>query len=87
METNDGITIIPELAALNMRGKQQNQLRYFKSPAPVREISIATHRNQVKKRIIEALKEEILAAVPKGRHNSLYQYPAVTQKLDSLLAG
>ena len=64
VETNDGITIIPELAALNMRGKQQNQLRYFKSPAPVREISIATHRNQVKKRIIEALKEEILAAVP-----------------------
>ena len=64
VETNDGITIIPELAALNMRGKQQNQLRYFKSPAPVREISIATHRNQVKKRIIQALKEEILAAVP-----------------------
>jgi LysR family hydrogen peroxide-inducible transcriptional activator len=64
VETNDGITIIPELAALNMRGKQQNQLRYFKSPAPVREISIATHRNQVKKRIIEALKTEILAALP-----------------------
>lgn len=64
VETNDGITIIPELAALNMRGKQQNQLRYFKSPAPVREISIATHRNQVKKRIIEALKAEILAALP-----------------------
>jgi LysR family hydrogen peroxide-inducible transcriptional activator len=64
VETNDGITIIPELAALNMRGKQQSQLRYFKSPAPVREISIATHRNQVKKRLIEALKVEILAALP-----------------------
>ena len=64
VDTNDGITIIPELAAINMRGRQQNQLRYFRSPAPVREISIATHRNQVKKRIIEVLKEEILAAVP-----------------------
>jgi LysR family hydrogen peroxide-inducible transcriptional activator len=30
----------------------------------VREISIVLHRNQVKKRIIQALKEEILAAVP-----------------------
>lgn len=64
VDTNDGITIIPELAAINMQGRQQNQLRYFKSPSPVREISIATHRNQVKKRIIQALKEEILAAVP-----------------------
>lgn len=64
VETNDGITIIPELAALNMSRRQQNQLRYFKSPAPVREISIATHRNQVKKRMIEALKAEILVAVP-----------------------
>ena len=64
VETNDGITIIPELASLNMRGKQQNQLRYFKSPAPVREISIATHRNQVKKRIIEVLKTEILTSLP-----------------------
>jgi LysR family transcriptional regulator, hydrogen peroxide-inducible genes activator len=64
VETNDGITIIPELAALDMKGKQQNQLRYFKSPAPVREVSIATHRSLVKQRIIEALKKEILAALP-----------------------
>src|SRR5215203_2541818 len=28
-----------------------------------------------------------LITVPKGKHNSLYQYPLVTQKLDSLLAG
>jgi LysR family hydrogen peroxide-inducible transcriptional activator len=64
VETNDGITIIPELAALDMKGRQQNQLRYFKSPVPVREVSIATHRSQVKQRIIEALKKEILAALP-----------------------
>jgi len=28
-----------------------------------------------------------LITVPKGKHNNLYQYPAVTQKLESLLAG
>ena len=28
-----------------------------------------------------------LVTVPKGKHNNLYQYPAVIQKLDSLLAG
>jgi LysR family transcriptional regulator, hydrogen peroxide-inducible genes activator len=64
VETNDGITIIPELATLDMSPKQQKHLRYFKSPAPVREVSIATHRNYVKRRLVQALRKEILAAVP-----------------------
>jgi LysR family transcriptional regulator, hydrogen peroxide-inducible genes activator len=86
VETNDGITIIPELAALDMRGKQQSQLRYFKSPAPVREVSIATHRNQVKRRIIEALKKEILAALPekmeKNKKKKLVPvYPANSESI------
>lgn len=64
VETNEGITIIPELATLDMTGRQQNHLRYFKSPAPVREVSLVTHRNYVKHRLIQALKEEILKAIP-----------------------
>lgn len=64
VETNDGITIIPELATLDMSTKQQKHLRYFKSPAPVREVSIATHRNYVKQRLIQVLKEEILLSIP-----------------------
>ena len=64
VDTSDGITIIPELATLDMSPKQQKHLRYFKSPAPVREVSIATHRNYVKRRLVQALKKEILAAIP-----------------------
>ena len=64
VETNDGITIIPELATMDMTTKQQRHLRYFKSPAPVREVSIATHRNYVKQRLIQVLKEEILLSIP-----------------------
>jgi LysR family hydrogen peroxide-inducible transcriptional activator len=64
VDTNDGITIIPELATLDMTVKQQKHLRYFKSPAPVREVSIVTHRNYVKQRFLQALKEEILASIP-----------------------
>ena len=64
VDTSDGITIIPELATLDMNTRQQRHLRYFKSPAPVREVSIATHRNYVKRRLVQALKKEILAAVP-----------------------
>jgi LysR family transcriptional regulator, hydrogen peroxide-inducible genes activator len=65
VEANDGITIIPELATLEMTARQQQHLRYFKSPAPVREVSIVTHRNYVKQRVIDALRKEILAVIPK----------------------
>jgi len=64
VDINDGITILPELATLDMTVHQQNHLRYFKSPAPVREVSIVTHRDFVKRKLIELLKKEILAAVP-----------------------
>lgn len=64
VETNDGITIIPELATFDMTAAQQKHLRYFKSPAPVREVSIATHRNYVKQRLIQALKGEIIRVIP-----------------------
>lgn len=64
VDVNDGITIIPELATLDMSKGQQNHLRHFKHPAPVREVSIVVHRDYVKKKLIEVVKKEILAAVP-----------------------
>lgn len=64
VDISDGITIIPELATLDMTVKQQSHLRHFKHPAPVREVSMAVHRDFVKKKLIEVLKQEILNAVP-----------------------
>ncbi|MGN6214927.1 LysR substrate-binding domain-containing protein [Parafilimonas sp.] len=64
VELNDGITILPELATLDMTAAQKNHLRYFKAPVPVREVSIVTHRNYSKRRLIDELKKEILLAVP-----------------------
>jgi LysR family hydrogen peroxide-inducible transcriptional activator len=64
VELNDGITILPELAALDMTNRQLELIRHFKKPAPMREVSIVFHRDFVKKRLIEALKNEIIAAVP-----------------------
>jgi LysR family hydrogen peroxide-inducible transcriptional activator len=66
VELNDGITILPELTTLDMSAKQLQQIRHFKKPAPMREVSIVVHRDFVKKRIIEALKEEIILAVPES---------------------
>ncbi len=64
VEKNFGITIIPELATFNLTNSQKKRLRYFKPPTPVREISIITHREFIKMRLIEALKEMILSVIP-----------------------
>lgn len=64
VDLNDGITILPELATLDMSEAQKNHLRYFKQPAPVREVSIVTHRDYSKRKLIDELKKEILECVP-----------------------
>ena len=65
VDVNDGATLLPELALTDLSAKQLNKVRYFKSPEPVREISLVTHKNFIKKRMLNALKEEILAIIPK----------------------
>jgi LysR family hydrogen peroxide-inducible transcriptional activator len=64
VETNQGITILPELALRDLNAYQKKNIRYFKPPSPVREISIVTHRHFIKQRLIEVLKEEILSNIP-----------------------
>jgi len=65
VDLNNGITILPELALRDLTKAQMKNIRYFKSPAPVREVSIVTYRYFVKYHLIEALKKEILANIPK----------------------
>lgn len=64
VEQNDGITILPELATLDLTAKQMQLIRHFKQPAPVREVSMVTHRDFVKKRLVELLKRSILDSLP-----------------------
>ncbi len=64
VELNDGVTILPELAALNLTKKQQQLIRHFKRPAPMREVSLVIHRDFVKQRLVQALHQEILLSVP-----------------------
>ncbi len=64
VDVNDGITILPEMATLDFTAAQQQRIRHFKHPAPVREVSLVLHRNLVKKRLIEALQSVIIHALP-----------------------
>ena len=64
VDTNFGMTIIPELATINLSAAQKKKLRIFKSPSPVREISIITHREFLKENLIQSLKEVVLSVIP-----------------------
>jgi LysR family hydrogen peroxide-inducible transcriptional activator len=64
VEQGDGITILPELAIMDMSDEQMELVRYFKSPEPVREISLFTHRHLVKKNLIKTLQATILETLP-----------------------
>jgi LysR family hydrogen peroxide-inducible transcriptional activator len=65
VDQNSGATILPELALSDLSDKQLEKVRHFKSPEPVREVSIVIQKNYLKRRMIEALRAEILEFVPK----------------------
>lgn len=64
VDKNGGITLLPELATFEMNNSKKNMLRYFKSPAPVREISLVTLKTYNKTRMISILKQTILDNLP-----------------------
>ena len=64
VELNDGITILPELATMDLRSSQLQLLRQFRQPSPMREVSLVVHRDFVKKKLVEIFKKEIIASIP-----------------------
>jgi LysR family hydrogen peroxide-inducible transcriptional activator len=66
VEINDGITILPELATMDLRSSQLQLLRQFKHPSPMREVSLVVHRDFVKKKLVEIFKKEIIASIPEN---------------------
>jgi len=61
-----GVTIVPELATFTLTKEQRKRLRPFADPVPVREVSLVTHRDAVKRSLIEALRQEVVANLPKA---------------------
>lgn len=64
VEANAGATILPELAVKDLSAWQIKHVRYFSDPAPVREVSMVIHRHYVRRKLVDALTEEILRHVP-----------------------
>lgn len=66
VEATNGITVIPELATLNLSAKRKKQLRAFADPVPVRTIGMIAYRHFVKVPLLQVLEIAIKKAVTKS---------------------
>lgn len=64
VDKSDGITILPELAVMEFSKEQLKLVKRLKQPSPAREVSLVTHRDHIKTKLIKTLKEEIINIVP-----------------------
>ncbi len=64
VQMNAGLTILPELAIWDLTEEQMDMVRYFKDPAPMREISLVTRRHFIRKKILDVLSVEIIDSLP-----------------------
>ena len=64
VDRNGGITILPELAILELPEERRKHIRNFAYPEPAREVCMVVNREQVKTRLIEALKIGIMEYMP-----------------------
>ncbi|HTO15939.1 MAG TPA: hydrogen peroxide-inducible genes activator [Edaphocola sp.] len=64
VDTNGGVTILPELATFEFQDKFLDNIRYFEDPQPEREVSIVTNNHFVRNSILQSIKTEILNIIP-----------------------
>ncbi|GLB50271.1 hydrogen peroxide-inducible genes activator [Neptunitalea lumnitzerae] len=58
-----GMTLLPYLHALDLKGTEKENLHYFNEPTPAREVSLIYHKSELKLHIIEALREVIMGVI------------------------
>lgn len=64
VENESGFTLLPELAIRDFNPYQLSMVKQFEPPVPVREISIISRRNYLKKKLIDTLQNEITSHLP-----------------------
>ena len=60
----DGITIIPNLARLNLSPEQQKNVRAFAPPQPAREISLVVNRTYPRQKLLQNVQADIKSILP-----------------------
>ena len=62
--TSSGYTILPHLAVEQLPAQRKKLIREFHPPVPTREVALVYGRRVLRERVIDALEEEILRALP-----------------------
>jgi len=65
VDKEGGLTLIPELAILDLPDVKKKLAKKLTGITPVREVSLVTNRVFVKQRILQVLKDEIIQVIPK----------------------
>jgi LysR family hydrogen peroxide-inducible transcriptional activator len=69
VDYNPGITIIPEMHAMGLSEEKQENLRPFKNLTAVREVSLVTSKDYVRKTLLNSVLKIIRSSVPKSMQN------------------
>lgn len=69
IDKEGGITLIPELAALEMSTERSKHVRAFDDMTPLREVSLVYSRHFAKNKLVELLWREIVASMPQNLLN------------------
>lgn len=64
VDTNKGMTVLPEFATFEFSEDRMERVRYFEDPEPVREISLVTNGHFVKMSLLNSVMESLLKLVP-----------------------
>lgn len=59
-----GVTLLPELATLELSDEEKSRLRPFDGVSPTREVSIILNRSFLKQKLVELLFKEITDSIP-----------------------
>lgn len=67
-----GITLLPELATVDLKEEEKSRLRRFEEEEPIREVSIILTRSFLKKKLVELLYKEISDSIPQEMTSRAY---------------
>ncbi|MDR1091189.1 MAG: LysR family transcriptional regulator [Prevotella sp.] len=70
VDSNSGLTIIPEMAIDELSERQKRNVRPLKGISPVREISLVTRREFLRERVLDIIISEVKQVVPQTLLNT-----------------
>lgn len=76
---SSGYTLLPHMALKGLQKSQEKNIRPFKKPVPMREVSLIFNKSSGKVKILDALEEAILYTLPEGIHDFK---PSVSQIIE-----